>query len=114
MEWNREKFVERCEIILEKHCGGRVKTFNERVGKRDALTIWRHKENSVLTAPAAIAVMNAFGVSFNWLMGEDDDKPALKLTDDQRRLLGLFKKLDSEQQADLIGFATDLLLDKLE
>ena len=66
-------FINRIDIIINEHCGGDKKEFNQIIGRQNADYRWR-KESHFPRVEALVRIANRFNVSLDWLLGFTDVK----------------------------------------
>lgn len=90
MEWNNQKFINRCHKLMKLN-GIKAQTeFNTKIGIRDALTKWRYQTPKI---DSCLKICDIFNCSMDWLLGlkkESDVIQELKIK---------IEKLDREKDA---------------
>lgn len=68
--FNKQVFLDRIQFLIDHHCGGSRKKFNQIVQQRGAEYRWRKAEYFPKVEPL-VRICNHFGVSLDWLLGRD-------------------------------------------
>jgi len=66
MPWDQDVFVKNVLILVNKHCGGVQKTFNDKIDHRDAVTKW--KKGSKPALDILLKIPSSFPCSLDWLL----------------------------------------------
>jgi len=67
MMWNQETFIKNVLFLVEKHCGGSQKAFNDIIGDRQAVTKWKKGDKPSLEV--FMRIPEHFHCSIDWLIG---------------------------------------------